>query len=128
MYVPQVKALINEGDLATDVPGAEALIDRHGEHRLEIDARNATFRAFELSGKNLISTNHYLSDDVEAYLDMMGEKREDLEKTWIARRMELDQCLELQLFYREVQPDATTETNHYFICCLISNVNSSIPV
>ena len=128
MYGPQVKALINEGDLATDVPGAEALIDRHGEHRLEIDARNATFRAFELSGKNLISTNHYLSDDVEAYLDMMGEKREDLEKTWIARRMELDQCLELQLFYREVQPDATTETNHYFICCLISNINSSIPV
>ena len=32
---------------------------------------------------------------------MMGEKREDLEKTWIARRMELDQCLELQLFYRD---------------------------
>ena len=40
---------------------------------------------------------------MEAYLDMMGEKREDLEKTWIARRMELDQCLELQLFYREDQ-------------------------
>ena len=100
-WIEQVKTLINEGELATDVPGAEALIDRHQEHRLEIDARNATFRAFELSGKNLISTNHYLSDDVEAYLDMMGEKREDLEKTWIARRMELDQCLELQLFYRD---------------------------
>ena len=78
------------------------MLNRHPtqEHRLEIDARNATFRAFELSGKNLISTNHVNSDDVEAYLDMMGEKREDLEKTWIARRMELDQCLELQLFYR----------------------------
>ena len=46
---------------------------------------------------------------MEAYLDMMGEKREDLEKTWIARRMELDQCLELQLFYREDQLNLSTE-------------------
>ena len=89
----------------------ENVLNRHPtqEHRLEIDARNATFRAFELSGKNLISTNHVNSDDVEAYLDMMGEKREDLEKTWIARRMELDQCLELQLFYREDQQNLSTE-------------------
>jgi spectrin alpha len=30
----------------------------------------------------------------------MAGAREDLEKAWIARRMQLDQCLELQLFYR----------------------------
>ena len=28
-WIEQVKTLINEGELATDVPGAEALIDRH---------------------------------------------------------------------------------------------------
>jgi len=28
----------------------------------------------------------------------MNEAREDLEKAWIERRMQLDQCLELQLY------------------------------
>jgi hypothetical protein len=30
----------------------------------------------------------------------MAAAREDLLKAWIARRMQLDQCLELQHFYR----------------------------
>merc|ERR1719192_1577442 len=33
----------------------------------------------------------------------MNNAREDLEKAWIARRMQLDQCLELQLFYRDCE-------------------------
>merc|ERR1719293_417054 len=33
----------------------------------------------------------------------MNEAREDLEKAWIARRMQLDQCLELQLYYRDCE-------------------------
>src|SRR5210317_834117 len=33
----------------------------------------------------------------------MSDAREDLEKAWIARRMQLDQCLELQLFYRDCE-------------------------
>merc|ERR1719210_2049363 len=30
-------------------------------------------------------------------------REEDLEKAWIARRMQLDQCLELQLYYRDCE-------------------------
>ncbi|CAG7716784.1 unnamed protein product, partial [Allacma fusca] len=33
----------------------------------------------------------------------MAEARQELEKQWIARRMQLDQCLELQLFYRDCE-------------------------
>merc|ERR1719192_2612233 len=33
----------------------------------------------------------------------MNNAREDLEKAWIARRMQLDQCLELQLYYRDCE-------------------------
>ncbi|CAG2061265.1 unnamed protein product [Timema podura] len=33
----------------------------------------------------------------------MTEARQELEKAWIARRMQLDQCLELQLFYRDCE-------------------------
>ena len=31
-------------ELATDVTGAEALLERHQYHRTEIDARSGTFR------------------------------------------------------------------------------------
>ncbi len=71
--------------------------------RTEIDARAGTFQAFELFGKQLLQANHYASDEVKDRLESMAEAREDLEKAWIARRMQLDQCLELQLFYRDCE-------------------------
>ena len=36
-------------------------------------------------------------------MDNIKEARQDLEKAWIARRMQLDQCLELQLFYQDCE-------------------------
>ena len=42
-----MKSLICTDDLATDVTGAEALIERHNEHRTEIDARTNTFQVRE---------------------------------------------------------------------------------
>ena len=33
----------------------------------------------------------------------MNDAREDLEKSWIGRRLQLDQCLQLQLFHRDCE-------------------------
>ena len=54
-------------------------------------------------GKQLLQNDHYASTEVEEKLESMAAAREDLEKAWIARRMQLDQCLELQLFYRDCE-------------------------
>ena len=102
-WINSMKGLIASDELATDVTGAEALLERHQEHRTEIDARAGTFQAFELFGKQLLQANHYASDEVHDRLESMSDAREDLEKAWIARRMQLDQCLELQLFYRDCE-------------------------
>ena len=102
-WISSMKGLISSDELATDVTGAEALLERHQEHRTEIDARAGTFQAFELFGQQLLQANHYASMEVQEKLDSMNEAREDLEKAWIARRMQLDQCLELQLFYRDCE-------------------------
>ncbi len=102
-WISSMKGLIASDELATDVTGAEALLERHQEHRTEIDARAGTFQAFELFGKQLLQANHYASDEVQNKLESMSDAREDLEKAWIARRMQLDQCLELQLFYRDCE-------------------------
>jgi len=102
-WISSMKSLICTDELATDVTGAEALLERHQEHRTEIDARTGTFQAFELFGQQLLQADHYSSSDVQEKLENMNEAREDLEKAWIARRMQLDQCLELQLFYRDCE-------------------------
>ena len=51
----------------------------------------------------MLQANHYASTEVQDRLDSIKEARQDLEKAWIARRMQLDQCLELQLFYRDCE-------------------------
>ena len=102
-WVSSMKSLICTDELATDVTGAEALLERLQEHRTEIDARSGTFQAFELFGQQLLQADHFASDEVKEKLESMSNAREDLEKAWIARRMQLDQCLELQLFYRDCE-------------------------
>ena len=102
-WISSMKGLIESDELATDVTGAEALLERHQEHRTEIDARAGTFQAFELFGQQLLQANHFASIDVQEKLESMNEAREDLEKAWIGRRLQLDQCLQLQLFHRDCE-------------------------
>ena len=56
------------------------------------------FYSFKGGQWNEPLTKKYLTRILKA-TETLGA-REDLEKAWIARRMQLDQCLELQLYYR----------------------------
>lgn len=114
-WIQSMMGLVSSDELANDVTGAEALLERHQsfraefdtrygvpqEHRTEIDARANTFHAFELFGQQLLQSGHFASAEVQEKLDAMNDARQELERAWIARRMKLDQCLELQLFYRD---------------------------
>jgi len=102
-WINSMKTLVSSDELANDVTGAEALLERHQEHRTEIDARTATFQAFEYFGHQLVQSGHYASPEIQEKMDSIRKAREDLEKAWFARRGKLDQCLELQLFYRDCE-------------------------
>ncbi|XP_054270638.1 spectrin alpha chain-like isoform X2 [Macrosteles quadrilineatus] len=116
-WINSMMGLVSSDELASDVTGAEALLERHQnhraeidahyglaqEHRTEIDARSGTFQAFDLFGQQLLQSGHYASVEIQEKLESMAEARQELEKAWIARRMQLDQCLELQLFYRDCE-------------------------
>uniref|UniRef100_A0A8C0BRA6 Spectrin alpha chain, non-erythrocytic 1 n=1 Tax=Buteo japonicus TaxID=224669 RepID=A0A8C0BRA6_9AVES len=95
--------VFSSDELAKDVTGAEALLERHQEHRTEIDARAGTFQAFEQFGQQLLAHGHYASPEIKEKLDILDQERTDLEKAWVQRRMMLDQCLELQLFHRDCE-------------------------
>ncbi|CAH3114647.1 unnamed protein product [Porites lobata] len=102
-WINGIMALVTSDELAKDVASAEALLDRHQEHRAEIDARDSTFQAFEDFGKELLDKEHYASPDIREKLDTMAKEREELEKAWAARKQRLDECFELQLFNRDAE-------------------------
>jgi spectrin alpha len=102
-WISGMLQLVSSDELANDVTGAEALLERHQEYRTEIDARTATFEAFKQFGSQLIKSNHYASDDVRQCLQNVNDQRQKLEDAWVRRRQILDQCLELQLFYRDCE-------------------------
>ena len=80
-------------------------------------------QAFDLFGQQLLQADHFASSEVEERLEGMAGAREDLEKAWIARRMQLDQCLELQLFYR-LSKDLLQMFNSMFFTYLFSKVST----
>ena len=123
-WVSSMKSLICTDELANDVTGTEALLERHQEHGTEIDARSGTFQAFELFGQHLLQADHFAAPEVQEKLEGMSDAREDLEKAWIARRMQLDQCLELQLFYRDCEQAENWMTFRETFLQADDNVNS----
>ncbi|GAV01441.1 hypothetical protein RvY_12154 [Ramazzottius varieornatus] len=96
-------AQVSSDDLANDVTGAEALLERHQELRNEIDARSPAFQQFELFGRQLIQKKHYATPDIQDALDKTKEARDELNKEWALRQKRLDDCLELQLFNRDCE-------------------------
>uniref|UniRef100_A0A8C9XPB5 Spectrin alpha, non-erythrocytic 1 n=1 Tax=Sander lucioperca TaxID=283035 RepID=A0A8C9XPB5_SANLU len=102
-WVTEMKALINADELANDVAGAEALLDRHQEHKGEIDAHEDSFRATDEAGQALLNTGHYASEEVKEKLGILAEEKESLLELWEVRRQQYEQCMDLQLFYRDTE-------------------------
>ena len=73
-------SLVSSEELAKDVTGAEALLERHQEHRMEIDARSPTFKAFEAFGTQLVQKKHYADKEVVEKMDSLDETRRQLEE------------------------------------------------
>lgn len=73
------------------------------EHRTEIDARAGTFAAFEQFGAELLQANHYASPEIQEKIETLAKARDDLEQAWTARRLQLDQNLDLQLYLRDCE-------------------------
>ncbi|KAH0505287.1 Spectrin alpha chain, non-erythrocytic 1 [Microtus ochrogaster] len=102
-WVTEMKALINADELANDVAGAEALLDRHQEHKGEIDAHEDSFKSADESGQALLAAGHYASDEVREKLSILSEERTTLLELWELRRQQYEQCMDLQLFYRDTE-------------------------
>ncbi len=79
-WVSSMQALVSSDELAKDASGAESLLERHQEHRTEIDARAATFNAFESFGGQLLVKQHFASAEIEDKLQSLKKDRESVER------------------------------------------------
>lgn len=75
-----MQVLVSSDELAKDSSGAETLLERHQEHRIEIDARAAAFNAFESFGGQLLVRQHFASTEIQDKLQSLKNDREAVEK------------------------------------------------
>ncbi|KAJ8300491.1 hypothetical protein KUTeg_022010 [Tegillarca granosa] len=102
-WIHDMKAIISADDLAKDVAGAEALVERHHEHKGEIDAREDSFRSTVEAGQRLVDANHYAADEVRDKLSILSSEKSSLLDLWEERKILYEQCMDLQLFYRDTE-------------------------
>ena len=60
----EMQARITTDELAKDVAGAEALVNRHKENKAEIDARTKELNRFIQKGNSLIAEKNFLRAEV----------------------------------------------------------------
>ena len=102
-WIRSIKNKLQTDEQAADVITAEANLDRHQDLHTEIDARNNAIKQFEFTGRNLFERGHYASPLIQDKLIEVNNARDELEQLWNEKRDKLDQCLELQLFYRDCE-------------------------
>lgn len=102
-WINGMKAIISADELAKDVAGAEALLERHQEHKGEIDAREDSFKSTIEAGRQLLERQHYAAAEVQEKLAALENDKTSLLTLWEDRRILYEQCMDLQLFYRDTE-------------------------
>lgn len=102
-WLDSTRAAVTTNETAPDVSGAEALIDRHGEYRAEIDARTPKLKKLETFGKHLIDAKHYASPVIKDKLEELDEAKKELRDAWLARQGLIQQNLDLAHYYRDCE-------------------------
>ncbi|XP_076359799.1 spectrin beta chain, non-erythrocytic 5 kst [Tachypleus tridentatus] len=97
-WINEMMALITADELAKDVPGAEALLARHKEHKVEIDARMEPCFRFQEKGEAIITAGHFMADDVRDHIEQLKTNLNQLLDTWEKRQVLYEQNLDTQKF------------------------------
>lgn len=101
-WMNHIKAVLSADELAKDVAGAEALLERHQEHKGEIDARMDSFETATETGSVLVAQG-ISADEVQEKLVILETEKGALLDLWENRRILYEQCMDLQLFYRDCE-------------------------
>ncbi len=102
-WINDMRALINSDELGKDVASADALLQRHKEHKGEIDAREDAFQAIVDFGNSLTMKGPQASEGVTAKLQLLAAERKSLLELWQKRQLQFEHSHDLQVFLRDAE-------------------------
>lgn len=102
-WINEMIAKITAPELAKTVAGAENLLARIQEHKAEINSRNEAFDKFYSDGERLIADKHFLSNDIQDKISVLGQRKRLLDTTLTKRREIYELNLDTRLFLREAE-------------------------
>ncbi|XP_065083239.1 spectrin beta chain, non-erythrocytic 1 isoform X3 [Ochlerotatus camptorhynchus] len=102
-WINEMLAQITAPELAKDVAGAEALIGKIKEHKTEVDSRSEAFGTFYKIGNKLIKDGHFLANEVQEKIAVLGQRKRLLDNTIVQRAEIYELNLDTQMFLKEAE-------------------------
>ncbi|XP_037299211.1 spectrin alpha chain, non-erythrocytic 1 isoform X2 [Manduca sexta] len=100
-WLNETIARVTAPELAADVSGAERLVARHQELKVEIDAKDDDFKQFYSDGEKLVSEGHFMSSEIEERVSLVRARRGVLDAAWGSRERIYAQHLDALVFKRD---------------------------
>lgn len=99
----EMSAVMSTEEQAKDVSSAEALIERHSEHKSELESRDDSLSKTLQTGGELNAANREHQDLIDDKLRQLDSERQRLGQLWQQKQDFFTQCLEYQLFMRDAE-------------------------
>ncbi|TGZ69187.1 hypothetical protein CRM22_003879 [Opisthorchis felineus] len=103
LWISDMQSVIEADELAKDVAGAEAQVERHYEHKAEISSREENYNTCLQEGQHLLELGLADSADIATKLSELERGRDALLALAERKRVQHEQCMDLQVFYRDVE-------------------------
>lgn len=109
----EMSAVMSTEESAKDVSSAEALIERHSEHKSELESRDDSLSKAIKNGQELLVLSTQVTDEhstlienktvITERLSLLQTERERLGQVWSSKQQFYSQCLDFQLFMRDAE-------------------------
>ncbi|XP_026745926.1 spectrin beta chain, non-erythrocytic 1 isoform X2 [Trichoplusia ni] len=100
-WTNETLARVTAPDLATDVSGAERLLARHRDIKVEIEAKEEAFQTLYSDGEKLVTEGHFMSSEIEERMSILRARRDHLDAAWNNRERIYTQHLDALVFKRD---------------------------
>merc|ERR1712242_444015 len=101
LWMDDLMRQMSTSEKPRDVSGVELLMKNHQGHKAEIDAREDNFADVYSLGKELLSMQHYASNEIKEKLRETTDKRNGMIHRWEERWEHLQLILEVYQFARD---------------------------
>ncbi|XP_062916024.1 spectrin beta chain, non-erythrocytic 4-like isoform X1 [Mobula hypostoma] len=100
-WMDSIICQIGTGEKPRDVSSVEVLMNYHQSLRGEIEARHKKLMSCVELGKNLLTTKHHASDEIQEKMDKVLRKQNEMMEKWEQHWEWLQQMLEVHQFAQE---------------------------